>query len=433
MHKFRNLTIIFILLSSLSSSLVLADQVVERKNYPKGHVTVDGIKIDGTERDITMADGSSAVVLQYQIRAYPGDEAKYGDKNGKYRFFKNAAEKGYVTNTLTFIAISNSKLQYDLSSGKSAIVRNAKGKPLEINFKKTWKEFDGQEGIYAVEMDHLKNLPYAKPYFDEEIGWWAVNSGLPVEKNGELVASGDRALSAQSLKDIWGVNGYAPQAPTRDVLTEFSSENPPKDGIYQNYKYFKKIGDGLATSNVDVFKAGQKLNKTEADAIKVKKDVELVNARVEIDSFDPDNKDKLLQDYFSKKAEKKNDGKKDEGKNWWDKLLSWLVYDEDFVTQQVEEMKGLLSAGIGDGFSISEGRDERTVLYDYALEQGQWTNGYGTISIYGGIDVLRNLGTGFTSINDWYTISKGFTKWLFVLASNAYIIKKLYKRFDGNG
>lgn len=430
MLKLKSLTILFILLSSLSSSLALADQVVERKNYPKGHVTVDGIKIDGTEREITMPDGSSAVVLQYQVRAYLGDEAKYGDKNGKYRFFKQAAEKGYVTNTLTFIAISNSKLQYDLSSGESAIVKNAKGKPLEINFKKTWKEFDGQEGIYAVEMDHLRNLPYAKSYFDDEIGWWAVNSGLPVEKNGELVPSGDRALSTQSLKDIWGVNGYAPQAPTRNVLTEFSRANPPKDGSYQNYKYFKKIGDGLATANVDVFKAGQKLSKTEADIIKAKKDIELINARVEIDSFDPDGKDKLLQDYFSKKKEKKNDEKKEEGKNWWDKLLSWLVYDEDFVTNQVEEMQNLFSAGIGDGFKVEEGRDERTVLYDYALEQGQWTNGYGTIEIYGGIDVVRNLGTGFTSINDWYTISKGFTKWLFILASNAYIIKKVYKRFD---
>lgn len=437
MHKIKSLTILFILISSLSSSLVSADQVIERKNYPKGHVTVDGIKIDGNEREITMPDGSAAVVLEYRVRAYPGDALQFVNEeglNGKYRFFRGIKQKGYVENKITFVAISDKGLKYDLKSGLKASVKNKQGKPLRINFKKTWKEFDGQEGIYVVNADHMRNLPRAQSYFDDQIGWWAIDSALPKEENGKLVPSGERYTVTNELYSIWGNNGYAPQDPTRDVLTEYSRANPPKDGSYENYHYFKRTGDGTASKSVELLENGQRLAADKAETIKTKKDIEIVNAKVEIDSFDPDydSKEKMIQDYLS--AGKKNKPEKEEKeKNWWDKLLSWLVYDEDFVTQQVEEMKGLLSAGIGDGFSVSEERDERTVLYDYALENGQWTRGYGTIAVYGGTEVLNNLGTGYTTIGDWYTISKGFTKWLFILASNAYIIKKLYKRFDGNG
>ena len=412
---------------------VFADQQIETRRFPSGKVKVDGVEIAGTDRNIELSKGWEASVVSYDIRSYPSDVVKGANREGLdgwLRFFKQAKDKGYVTNTITFVVISKDGIEHEIDSGTNASFKDKKGKPIRFNFKKTWREFDSESGIYIVDGQHMRDLPHTDGRYknNDEIGYWAIDSNTPKEVDGKLVPSGRRVQQFQSISDIWGVNGYAPQSPTRDVLTQFNKDNPPADGSYGSHKYFKRSGDAVISDSVAVKENGIYLTGEKYQKMKNKGKMSLNWVDVEVDenAFELNQKEKKQvekQEENKKKSEKKDD----KNQNWWDKFLSWLIYDEEFVKEQFNSVIAGVGAPEGTrAFEVNANGGSGT-LYEWALNQGQWSSGYGGVVIYGGHDVLDSLGTGYHQ-GYWQTITKNFTKFIFTLTANYFVLKKFFKR-----
>lgn len=409
---------------------VFADQQIETRRFPSGKVKVDGVEIAGTDRNFDLPKGWEASVVQYDIRSYPSDTVySYGPQafDGFLRFLKGAKEKNYVTNKVTFVVISKNGIVHERKSGMKASFFDKNNRPIEFNLKKPWREFDGKtSGIYLVDGDYFKNLPHSPDWAkdDNTLGYWGLDVNTPKEVDGKLVPSGRRVQQFQSLSAIWGSNGYAPQSPTRDVLTEYSDVNPPVDGVSHAYDYFKRSGDAVISNSVLVKENGQFLagNKYEAMKDKAKMSLNWVNVEVDENAFETDAKEKKQKE---KQEESSKKEKEEKGKNWWDKLLSWLVYDEDFVKEQFNSV--IAGVGAPEGTRAFEvNANGGGVLYEWAINQ---EDNYGeNTPIYGGIEVLNQLGSGYTHAGYWQLISKNFTKFIFTLSANYFIMKKFYKR-----
>lgn len=410
---------------------VFADQQIETRRFPSGKVKVDGVEISGTDRNFDLPKGWEASVVQYDIRSYPSDTV-YGSGSqafdGWLRFLKGVKEKGYVTNKITFVVISNNGIVHETKSGTKASFVDKNNKPIEFNLKKPWREFDGKtSGIYLVDGDYFKNLPHRPDWAkdDNALGFWGLDVNTPKEVKGKLVPSGERVQQFQSLRGIWGVDGYAPKAPTRDVLTEYNVSNPPADGTGRAYEYFKRSGDAAISNSVLVKENGQFLagNKYESMKDKSKMSLNWVNVEVDENAFENDAKEKKQKE--KQEEDKKKSEKEEKGKNWWDKLLSWLLYDEDFVKEQFNSV--IAGVGAPEGTRAFEvDSNGGGVLYEWAINQH---DNYGeNTTIYGGIEVLNQLGTGYTHAGYWQLISKNFTKFIFTLSANYFIMKKFYKR-----
>ncbi len=412
---------------------VFADQQIETRRFPSGKVKVDGVEIAGTDRNFDLPKGWEASVVQYDIRSYPSDTVySYGPQafDGFLRFLKGAKEKGYVTNKITFVVISKNGIVHETKSGTKASFFDKNNRPIEFNLKKPWREFDGKtSGIYLVDGDYFKNLPHRPDWAkdDDTLGFWGLDVNTPKEVDGKLVPSGQRVQQFQSLSAIWGSNGYAPQSPTRDILTQFSDSNPPADGASHAYDYFKRSGDAVISNSVLVKENGQFLagNKYEAMKDKAKMSLNWVNVEVDENAFENDAKEKKQKE--KQDEDKKKSEKEEKGKNWWDKLLSWLVYDEDFVKEQFNSV--IAGVGAPEGTRAFEvNSNGGGVLYEWALNQGDGAGISYNSEIYGGIEVVNQLGTGYTHSGYWQKISKNFTKFIFTLAANYFIMKKFYKR-----
>lgn len=412
---------------------VFADQQIETRQFPKGKVKVDGVEISGTDRNFDLPKGWEASVVSYDIRSYPSDTV-YGSGDqafdGWLRFLKQAKAKGYVTNTISFVVISKNGLEHETKSGTKASFFDKKGRPIEFNLRKTWREFDGQtSGIYLVDGDRFKNLPHRPDWAEDEeqIGWWGLDTNTPKEVDGKLVPSGQRVQQFQSLASIWGTNGYAPESPTRDVLTQYSDPTPPVDGAYHAYEYFKRNGDAAISDSVAVKENGLYITGEKYQKLKNKDKMSLnwVNVEVDDNAFELNQKEKKQ----SKKQEESNKKEKEEkGKNWWDKLLSWLVYDEDFVKEQFNSVIAGVGAPEGTRAFEVEENGSYGVLYEWALNQNSNAGISYNTEVYGGIEVVNQLGPGYTNDGYWQGISKNFTKFIFTLTANYFIMKKFYKR-----
>lgn len=410
---------------------VFADQQIETRRFPSGKVKVDGVEIAGTDRNFDLPKGWEASVVQYDIRSYPSDMVySYGPQafDGFLRFLRGAKEKNYVTNKVAFVVISKNGIVHETKSGTKASFFDKNNRPIEFNLKKPWREFDGKtSGIYLVDGDYFKNLPHRPDWAkdDNTLGYWGLDVNTPKEVDGKLVPSGQRVQQFQSLSAIWGSNGYAPQSPTRDVLTEYSEANPPADGVSHAYDYFKRSGDAAISNSVLVKENGQFLagNKYEAMKDKVKMSLNWVNVEVDDNAFENDAKEKKQKE--KQEEDKKKSEKEEKGKNWWDKLLSWLLYDEDFVKEQFNSV--IAGVGAPEGTRAFEvNANGGGVLYEWAINQ---EDNYGeNTPIYGGIEVLNQLGSGYTHAGYWQLISKNFTKFIFTLSANYFIMKKFYKR-----
>lgn len=411
---------------------VFADQQIETRRFPSGKVKVDGVEIAGTDRNFDLPKGWEASVVQYDIRSYPSDMVySYGPEafDGFLRFLKGAKEKNYVTNKVTFVVISKNGIVHETKSGTKASFFDKNNRPIEFNLKKPWREFDGKtSGIYLVDGDYFKNLPHRPDWAkdDNTLGYWGLDVNTPKEVDGKLVPSGQRVQQFQSLSAIWGSNGYAPQSPTRDVLTEYSEANPPADGVSHAYDYFKRSGDAVISNSVLVKENGQFLsgNRFEAMKDKAKMSLNWVNVEVDENAFETDAKEKKQKE---KQEESSKKEKEEKGKNWWDKLLSWLVYDEDFVKEQFNSV--IAGVGAPEGTRAFEvNSNGGGVLYEWALNQNDRAGiSYGT-EIYGGIEVVNQLGTGYTHQGYWQMVAKNFTKFMFTMTANYFIMKKFYKR-----
>ena len=410
--------------------MVYADQQVETRRLPSGKVKVDGIEISGTDRNFDLPKGWEASVVQYDIRSYPSDTVySYGPEafDGFLRFLKGAKEKNYVTNKVTFVVVSKNGIVHETKSGTKASFFDKSNKPIEFNLKKPWREFDGRtSGVYLVDGDYFKNLPHRPDWAkdDNTLGFWGLDVNTPKEVDGKLVPSGQRVQQFQSLSSIWGSNGYAPQDPTRDVLTQYSDANPPKDGVSHAYDYFKRSGDAAISNSVLVKENGQFLsgNKYEAMKDKAKMSLNWVNVEVDDAAFETGQKEKKQKE---KADEEKKKTEKNDGKNWWDKLLSWLLYDEDFVKEQFNSV--LAGAGAPEGTRTFEvNTNTGGVLYEWALNQNESFSE--NTPIYGGIEVVNQLGTGYTNQGYWQMVAKNFTKFLFTMTANYFVMKKFYKR-----
>ena len=411
---------------------VFADQQIETRRFPSGKVKVDGVEIAGTDRNFDLPKGWEASVVQYDIRSYPSDTV-YGSGSkafdGWLRFLKGAKEKGYVTNKITFVVISNNGIVHETKSGTKASFVDKNNRPIEFNLKKPWREFDGKtSGVYLVDGDYFKNLPHRPDWAkdDNTLGYWGLDVNTPKEVNGKLVPSGERVQQFQSLRGIWGVDGYAPKDPTRDVLTEYNVANPPADGASRAYEYFKRSGDAAISNSVLVKENGQFLagNKYEAMKDKAKMSLNWVNVEVDENVFETDAKEKKQKE---KQEESSKKEKEEKGKNWGGKLLSWLVYDEDFVKEQFNSV--IAGVGAPEGTRAFEvDSNGGGVLYEWALNQNDGAGvSYGT-EIYGGIEVVNQLGTGYTHQVYWQMVAKNFTKFMFTMTANYFIMKKFYKR-----
>ena len=410
---------------------VFADQQIETRRFASGKVKVDGVEIAGTDRNFELSKGWEASVVQYDIRSYPSDTVFSYDSqafDGFLRFLKGAKEKGYVTNKITFVVISKNGIVHEIKSGTKASFFDKNNRPIEFNLKKPWREFDGKtSGIYLVDGDYFKNLPHRPEWSkdDNTLGYWGLDVNTPKEVDGKLVPSGQRVQQFQSLSAIWGSDGYAPKDPTRDVLTQYSAANPPRDGVSHAYDYFKRSGDAVISNSVLVKENGQFLagNKYENMKDKAKMSLNWVDVEVDDDAFEVDAKEKKQKEKQEK--DKKKSEKDEKGKNWSDKLLSWLVYDEDFVKEQFNSV--LAGAGAPEGTRVFEvDSNGGGVLYEWALNQSR-DNGVNT-QIYGGIEVLNQLGTGYTHAGYWQIVAKNFTKFMFTMTANYFIMKKFYKR-----
>ncbi|WP_278639279.1 hypothetical protein [Capnocytophaga sputigena] len=412
---------------------VFADQQIETRRFPSGKVKVDGVEIAGTDRNFDLPKGWEASVVQYDIRSYPSDTVySYGPQafDGFLRFLKGAKDKGYVTNKVTFVVISKNGIVHEIKSGTKASFFDKNNKPIEFNLKKPWREFDGKTpGVYLVDGDYFKNLQHRPDWAkdDNTLGYWGLDVNTPKEVDEKLVPSGQRVQQFQSLSAIWGSNGYAPQSPTRDVLTEYSEATPPADGVSHAYDYFKRSGDAVISNSVLVKENGQFLsgNKYEAMKDKAKMSLNWVNVEVDENAFENDAKEKKQKE--KQEEDKKKSEKDEKGKNWWDKLLSWLLYDEDFVKEQFNSV--IAGVGAPEGTRAFEvNSNGGGVLYEWALNQGDGAGISYNSEIYGGIEVVNQLGTGYTHSGYWQTISKNFTKFIFTMTANYFIMKKFYKR-----
>ena len=164
-------------------------------------------------------------------------------------------------------------------------------------------------------------------------------------------------------------------------------------------------------------------NKYESMKDKAKMSLNWVDVEVDENAFENDAKEKKQKG--KQEEDKKNSEKDDKNKNWWDKLLSWLLYDEDFVKEQFNSVISGVGAPKGTrAFEVNS--NGGGVLYEWALNQNESFSE--NTPIYGGIEVVNQLGTGYTHQGYWQMVAKNFTKFLFTMTANYFIMKKFYKR-----
>lgn len=407
--------------------VVLADEQVPAVRA--GTESVIGVK-----RSYDLGDEGSFVEITYKLRSSIPDMVKYGDKQ-KWRFSESDIKRNYIETAVTFIAVSKKSIEYRPNSGTKDMLF-VDGKPLKLNTKIPWSEFVGEDGIYFLgtsfgDAKRLKDLSWAnefnrKSYPNTLVGITAYQSSV-VGDNDNMGPGKDKWRDYMRLDYEFSSSGWMPRGVSG--LPQQSSDTRPKDGATDAYKYFSGGENGVVSKNVKVLENGVLVDAEKSNLAKQKgligKNADFSREDVKDNAVNRPVNDKLTatEEENKKRAEKE---KADKDKAWWQKLLDWLIYDEDFVKEQFNSV--LAGVGAPEGtrlFEVQNGRGG--VLYEWALNQSDGAGVNFSTTVYGDHEVLRQIG-GWGTNADWQSISKNFSKFIFTLTANYFLIKKFYKR-----
>lgn len=390
--------------------------------------------VRGVRQSYDLGENGSFVEITYKLRSSIPDTVKYGDKQ-KWRFSESDIKRNYIETAVTFIAVSKKSIEYRPNSGTKDMLF-VDGKPLKLNTKVPWSEFTGEDGIYFLgtsfgDAKRLKDVSWAnefnrKAYPNTLVGITALQSS--VVGDGDNMGPGkDKWRDYMRLDYEFSSSGWMPRGVSG--LPQQSSDTRPKDGATDAYKYFSGGENGIVSKNVKVLENGVLVEAEKSQLAKQKglvgENADFSREDVKENAVNRPNNDKLTakEEENKKKAEKE---KAEKEKAWWQKLLDWLIYDEDFVKEQFNSV--LAGAGAPEGTRLFEMKNgQGGVLYEWALNQ---SNGGGvtySTTVYGDHEVLRQIG-GWGTNSDWQSISKNFSKFIFTLTANYFIMKKFYKR-----